>query len=120
MKFIASAFIAALLAYTFGLFMPWWSIALAGCITGALIPQKRMITFLSCFLGIFLFWGIFAFLISTSNDHILAHRVSLLVLKKDNPIMLIVMTALIGGFTSGISAFTGRSFVIMIRSTKQD
>ncbi len=120
MKFIASTIIVALLAYTFGLFLPWWSIAVAGCLTGALIPQKRIISFLSSFLGVFLFWGIFAYLISTSNEHILAHRISLLVLKKDNPIMLIGMTAFIGGLTSGISAFTGRSFVIMIRRTQPD
>ena len=115
MKILAATFITALLAYAFGLFLPWWSVALAGCLTGALIPQKRALSLLSSFLGAFFFWGIFAYFISVANDHILAHRVSLLILKKDNPMLLILATGLLGGLTAGFSAFTGRSLVIMLR-----
>lgn len=117
MKFFASIIISALLAYSFGLFLPWWSVALAGFLPGAFIPQKRIISFLSSFTGVFLFWGLFAFLISNANDHILAHRISLLVLKQDNPMLLIITTGLIGGLTAGISAFTGRSLVIVFKKS---
>ena len=69
----------------------------------------------SSFLAVFLLWGIMALHISISNDHILAHRISMLVLKKDNPILLVVFTGLLGGITAGISSLTGRSLVLMIK-----
>jgi hypothetical protein len=115
MKFIVSIVVTALLAFSMGLILPWWSVAIAGLISGALIPQKLLLALLSSFLAVFLLWGIMALYISISNDHILAHRISILVLKKDNPILLVVFTGLLGGITAGISSLTGRSFILMIK-----
>jgi hypothetical protein len=117
MKFIVSILVTAILAYSLGLVLPWWSIAIAGFSSGLLIAQKRFFSFLSSFLAVFLTWGIIAFFISQSNDHILAHRISMLVMKNDNPIMLIVVTALIGGITSGFSSITGRSLAIILKKS---
>ena len=115
MKFIVSVLLSALLSYALGIFLPWWSIAIAGLSIGYFIPQKRFFSFLSVFLGVALFWGIFAFFISLNNEHILAKRVALLVVKKESPILLLVITALIGGLTAGISALTGRSLALVIK-----
>lgn len=115
MKFLISTFLSALLSYTFGLFLSWWSIMIAGFLVGYFIPQKKVFSFLSVFTGIALFWGLFAFFISTANEHILAKRVSLLIIKKDAPLMLIIVTGLIGGLISGVSAFTGRSFALLFK-----
>jgi hypothetical protein len=103
------------LSYAFGLFLPWWSIMIVGLLVGYFIPQKRIFSFLSVFIGVALFWGLFAFFISVSNEHILAKRVAMLVIKKDNPILLVIFTGLIGGISSGVSAFTGRSVALLFK-----
>lgn len=115
MKFIASVIISAVLSYAFGLFLPWWSIMIAGFLTGFFIPQKRVVSFLSSFLGVAFFWGVFAFIVSSANDHILAKRVAVLVIKNENPLLLVMATAVIGGISSGFSALTGRSLAILIK-----
>lgn len=115
-KFIVSAIATVVLAFSMGLILPWWSVAIAGAIPAFLIPQKRYLCFLSAFTATFLFWAGFAGYISIQNEHILAHKISMLVIKKDDPFLLILMTGLIGGFVSGISAITGRSLSMLFRS----
>jgi hypothetical protein len=109
MKFIASAIITAALAFGFGLYFPWWTIVVAGMLTGFFIPQHWGLSFLSAFTGVFLLWGIMALFISISNDHILAKRISLLVTKNDSPNLIILLTAMIGGLTAGLSSSTSSS-----------
>jgi hypothetical protein len=48
-----------------------------------------------------------AFFISVHNEHILAHKISLLILQNDNPLLLISITGLIGGIVAGIAALSG-------------
>ena len=86
-----------------------------GLLVGYFIPQKRIFSFLSAFLGVALFWGLFALFISTSNQHILAKRVAMLVIKKESPILLVMLTGLIGGISSGLSAVTGRSLALLFK-----
>ena len=114
-KFLVSLITTGLLAFSMGLILPWWSISLAAIIPAFLIPQKRYLSFLSAFIAVLIFWGGLAAYISLQNDHILAHRISILVLKKDDPNLLILLTGLLGGFVSGISAVTSRSLSILIR-----
>ena len=115
-KFLVSLALTVALAITMGLVLPWWSVAIAGFLPSFLIPQKRYFSFLSAFLAVLLFWGGLAAYISIKNDHILAHRIAMLVLKKDDPVLLILFTGLIGGLVSGISAVTARSLAILIRN----
>ena len=109
MKFIVSAIITAALAFGLGLYFPWWTIVIAGMLTGFFIPQHWFLSFLSAFTGVFLLWGLMALFISVSNDHILAKRISMLVVKNSSPYLIILITALIGGLTSGLSASSARS-----------
>ena len=76
-------------------------------LVSALIHQRPFISFLSGFLGLFLLWSILSFYISVSNDHILAHRISLLILKNDSPFLLVLTTGIIGGVVAGFAALTG-------------
>lgn len=115
MKFIVSAIITAALSFGFGLYFPWWTIVIAGMLTGFLIPQHWGLSFLSAFTGVFLLWGLMALFISVSNDHILAKRISMLVIKNSSPYLIILMTALIGGLTAGLSASTARSMYNLIK-----
>ena len=107
MKFIISFILTILLSFALCLFLPWWSIAIAAFIVAALIPQKPGRSFVTGFIALFLLWGGLSFWISNNNDHILEHKVSQLILQMDNPIMLILATALIGALVSGFAALTG-------------
>ena len=79
-------------------------------IVSALIPQPPLASFLAGFAALFLLWGGLSFWISSANENILAHRVSLLILKNDSPFLLILITALIGALVAGFAALTG-SFI---------
>jgi hypothetical protein len=107
MKFIISILLTILLSFCACLFLPWWSIAIVACIVGVLIPQTPLVSFFTGFIALFLLWGILCFWISTNNNHILAHRVSLLLFKVDNPFLLIISSAIIGAFIAGMAALTG-------------
>ena len=115
MKFIVSAIITASLAYGLGLYFPWWTIVVAGMLTGFFIPQHWGLSFLSAFTGVFLLWGLMAIFISVSNDHILANRISMLIIKNNSPYLIILLTAFIGGLTSGLSASTASSLLNLIK-----
>lgn len=115
MKFSVSVLLSALLAFSLGLFLPWWSIAIAGFLTGFFIPQRHFLSFLSAFLGVFILWGSMAFYLSISNDHILARRIAMMIIKKDDPLLLILLTASIGGLTTGLSSLTARTLSIAFR-----
>ena len=116
MKFIVSLLLTILLSFTACLFFSWWSIALIAFIIAALIPQKPWKSFLTGFLGLFILWGGLSFWISTNNNNILAHKVSLLILSSDNPYLLILITALAGALVAGFAAMTG-SFLRIKRTS---
>jgi hypothetical protein len=97
----------AALSFTACLFMDWWSIAIACFIVAALIRQRPGIAFLTGFLALFLLWGALSFMISNNNEHLLAHKVSLLLIKTDNPYLLIIITGLIGAIVGAFAALTG-------------
>ncbi len=118
MKFIVSIFLTALVGFAFGLYLPWWCVAIAGFTVSFSLYQKPMAAFIAGFIGIFLLWGMLTLIRSISNDHILAHRVSMLILKKDNPYLLILISSIIGGFTGGMGALCG-SLLRRLRTTAQ-
>ena len=107
MKFFISLILTMLLSFAACLFLPWWSIAIAAFVVAALIPQKPFKAFLTGFISLFLLWGGVSFWISNNNDHILAHKVSQLLIKMDNPYLLILTTAFIGALVAGFSALAG-------------
>ena len=107
MKFFISLILTILLSFAACLFLPWWGIAIAAFVVAALIPQKPFKAFLTGFIALFLLWGGLSFWISNNNNHILAHKVSQLILKMDNPYLLILATALIGAIVAGLAALAG-------------
>jgi hypothetical protein len=70
---------------------------------------------LSTFLGVLLFVGGLIYFISDANNHILAQKIGLLVLKDKNELMIIGVSALIAALVAGISAITGRSLAIVVK-----
>lgn len=103
MKFFISLLLTAFLSVVACLYLPWWSIAIVVFLVYAFIPQSSGASFLSAFLALFLLWGVLSLYISIQNHHILADRVSLLILKIESPALLILLTALIGGLIAGLA-----------------
>ena len=110
MKFFISIILIALLSVGACLYLPWWSIAVVSFIVAAVIPQKPFTSFLSGFIALFLLWGLLSWYISSNNNDLLAHKISVLLLKMDSPMVLILVTALIGALVAGFAALSG-SFV---------
>lgn len=106
MKFFAAIIVIMILSFAACLLLPWWSIALAAFITILALPLKPLLSFLAGFISLFVLWLLLCLWISANNDHILAHRVSLLILKTDSPFLLIIFTALTGGIVAGLGALS--------------
>lgn len=107
MKFFISIVLIAILSLAACLYLPWWSIAAAAFIVAAAIPLKPLKAFLAGFIALFLLWGALAWYISSNNENLLAHKMSLIILKSDSPEMLILITALVGALVAGMASVTG-------------
>lgn len=114
MKFIVSILLIALLSFALGLYLPWWSLALVAFIVAALIHQRAGKAFLSGFLGLFLLWGILAFVIDQNNDHVLGTKIAELLGLGGNWFLLVLITGLISGLVAGLAAMAG-SYVRTVR-----
>ncbi len=107
MKFISTILLTVLLSVAACLYFPWWSIALVAFVIAAAIPQKPFKAFAAGFIALFFLWGGLVLFISSNNNYLLAHKVSLIILKTDNPAYLILATALIGALVAGFAALSG-------------
>jgi hypothetical protein len=118
MKSVAAALLVALLAFGLGLYLPWWTIALAAAVVALVLDLRPAQAFLAGLTGAMILWGMVSFLRSSANEHILAHRMSRFILQKDSPELLILVTALIGGLTGGMGALTGSLFRNLVRKPR--
>lgn len=109
MKIIAAIVLTAFLAYVAGIYstLPWWSFAVTSFLVSLAVHQKAGRSFLSGFLGLFLLWGVMAFMKDAANEHILSAKVAQLLFKNSSSIMLILVTGVVGGLVSGLAALTG-------------
>jgi len=92
------------LSFISGLYLPWWSIAIAAFAVGALIPQKPFYSFLSGFIGVFLLWEILAWWIDTKNNGILSQKIAQVLPLGGSTVLLILITSLIGALVAGFAA----------------
>lgn len=107
MKFIVSLLLTALLSFTAGLYLPWWSIGVCAFIVSILILQPPLKAFIAGFVGVFLLWLIFSWSIDSANDHILSHKIAQIFPLRGISFLLILMTALVGGMVGGFAALSG-------------
>lgn len=103
MKFITQFIAIALAAFILELFMPWWCIAIASFAAGYTLKSKA--NFLAGLFGIALLWLIKAWMLDSSASAPLAERVAE-IFKLNKPLLLLV-TALVGGFVGGFAAMSG-------------
>jgi len=106
MKFTVTIILIAVLAFAMGLYLPWWSIAIAAFIVAALIQQRPIISFLSGFIGIFLLWFVLAMIIDVRNQYILSKKLAQLLPLNGNTFLLVLITALVGALVGANAALT--------------
>jgi hypothetical protein len=107
MKFLVALILTVLLSFIAGLYLPWWSIAIAAFIVALLVHQKALKAFFSGFLGVFLLWGALAEWIDLKNESILSARIGELLTIGSHPFLLVLLTGLIGGLVAGFAAMSG-------------
>lgn len=79
---------------------------MAAFVVAALVPQKPWKSLCSAFLAVAALWGGLAFGINVSNQSILLNKISLL-FKLNQPLLLIVITAFVGGLVASMAALAG-------------
>ena len=97
MRFLLSTLLIAAFGFLAGLYLEWWSIGVVAFVVCLLIPQKPGYGFLAGFLGIFILWALVATWIDISNKNILSHKISVLLKIGGSSVLLILVTALVGG-----------------------
>ncbi|MEJ6981958.1 hypothetical protein WG906_15930 [Pedobacter sp. P351] len=107
MKFLIATLLTALLSFILAGFCPWWIISIVAFIVAAAIPQKPLLSFLSAAIAVFFLWGLQTYIIDQKNDHILAARISDLLIHRQAPLLMIFASACLGAGVSGFSALSG-------------
>ncbi|NGP75378.1 hypothetical protein G3570_01950 [Balneolaceae bacterium YR4-1] len=101
--------LVALLSWVLGLFLPWWSLAIPCVLLGAWLGKSGGRSFIYGFLGIALLWLIQSLFIHIGNAGVLTSRIGEL-LSLPDPILVIVISIIIGGLAGGMSTMTGYFF----------
>jgi hypothetical protein len=115
MKFIISTLLSGLLYFALGLFLPWWSAFIAGLLIGLFMQQSLVGTFFAALIGVFITTLSYTYFTSISNDHILAKRIAMMILKEESPLALIAFSAAISSFAAATAALTGRSLILLLK-----
>ncbi|MFI5187354.1 MAG: hypothetical protein ACHQF0_11550 [Chitinophagales bacterium] len=107
MKLIVAIILTALLSFVGGLYLPWWSIAIAAFISILVIPLKTGKAFLAGFLGVFILWAFLAWWIDMKNEHVLSKKIAEIFPLGGSSIAIILVTAFIGALVGGLAAMSG-------------
>ncbi len=107
MKFIYSVLLTAIISFAAGLYLPWWSVAMAAMVVNIIIPLASWKSFLSAFLAVFFLWGILAWGIDSNNNSILSQKMAQLLPLGGSSVLLILLTAFIGALVAGFAGLTG-------------
>jgi len=109
MKFILALLLTATLCFLAGLRLEWWSIAIVSFLVALLIPQKIGGAFVSGFVGVFILWATLAIWIDSRNGNMMSYKIAELFKLGGSSVLLILVTALIGGLVGGFAAMAGSS-----------
>lgn len=107
MKFLVALILTALVAFAGGLYLSWWSIAIAAFLVALLVHQKALKAFFAGFLGVFLLWAALAEWIDLKNESILSARIAEVLPLGGHTWLLVLVTGFVGGLVAGFAAMSG-------------
>ena len=99
--------IILILSFISSYFLPWWAAAMIAFLAAFITGKTSGRSFWSGFGAIFVLWVVLALMKSIPNDNILAGRVVQLFPIPHHWILLLLITALIGGLAGGMAALSG-------------
>jgi len=99
-------------------YSPWWTMALVGALAAFTFHKRRWSSFLIGLIGGGLLWFIPALLANLNNNELLSQKIGLL-FGGLSPNMLLLLTALIGGLTTGLGAWTGSAGRYLIQKKQK-
>jgi hypothetical protein len=80
-----------------------------------LIPLKKGAVFFIPFLAILLFWVIYSYVLSSTNNFTLAKRIAILLPLGGNPYLLMLITGVVGGIAAGIAAILAKQLNLVVK-----
>jgi hypothetical protein len=107
MKLLVAIILTALLSFVGGIYLPWWSIAIAAFISVLLVPLSGGRAFLAGFLGVFILWALLAWWIDIKNEHVLSRKVAQIFPLGGSSFAIILVTAFIGALVGGFAGMSG-------------
>jgi hypothetical protein len=106
MKSIVAIVLIAGLGYLTGLYLPWWGFVVVALVIGAVLGTNSIQAFFSGFLGMFLLWGVVAWMKNTDNSGLLGGKIGQL-FGHQSATGMVALTAALAGILGGLSAITG-------------
>ena len=100
----------AVISLILQLFLPWWIIAPLAFGLSAWKASSAKNAFGSAFFAIFVVWIVAGLIHTIPNGNILANRVGIMLNLPENSMnwmIVLLLTGIIGGLTSGFSALSG-------------
>ena len=99
--------IILILSFLGSFFLPWWFVAIVAFVTAFFIGKTPGRSFWSGFGAVFIVWAVLALFKTIPNNNILASRVVQLFPIPHYWLLLLMITALIGGLVGGMAALSG-------------
>ncbi len=118
-KFIIKIVFTAVVAFLLQIYLPWWSVVIAGFAISFILSSGGMSSFFAGFLGVGLLWFTLALFIDNANDGILSNKVAQ-IFTLPNSFLLILITAIIGGLTAGFGALSGSYLRDLVLPVNED
>ena len=118
MKLLIKLVFNAVGAYLLQWYLPWWSVVIAGFLISLILSSNGLISFISGFWGVGIYWFILAYMIDSTTNSILTERVSAIFFLP-NSFLMILLTAAIGGLVGGLGALTGGQLRELFRKTRK-
>ena len=106
MRFLVKTIIIAAIAYFASQSFPWYSVVIAAFLGSLLIRTTGFVSFVSGFLAIGLLWFTLAWLIDFESGSLLTSKVAQ-IFQLSGPLLLVLVTGLVGGIAGGFGALTG-------------
>jgi hypothetical protein len=89
------------------MYLPWWTAVVVAFLVELIYGSRKFLSFLMGFYGVALPWMIGALITDLRNDSILSDRILVMFQLPTWPLLIIVVTGIVGGVAGGMAAWAG-------------
>ena len=114
MRLMIQIILTGLCSYFIELWLPAWAIVICAAVITMCIPTNLVTSFLGGFIAISLLWMCKATIIDVYTHSILSTKIILL-LGFQSPMMLILLTGLVGGMLGGLGSIIGQQMYKLLQ-----